>query len=48
MQATGYMKIVNISKDGFKDIYELKLTNYEILRMFGKMILKEEEGIKLI
>ena len=44
LQATGYMKIVNISKDGFKDIYELKLTNYEILRMFGKMILQWFSG----
>ncbi len=44
LQTTGYLKIVNISKDGFKNLYELKLTNYEILRVFGKMILQWFSG----
>ncbi|XME03429.1 AAA family ATPase [Lachnospiraceae bacterium C1.1] len=44
LQATGYLKIADISKDGFKDVYELKLTNFEILRIFGKMVLQWFSG----
>ena len=44
LQTTGYLKIVNISNDGYKNIYELKLTNHEIKMIFGKMVLQWFSG----
>ena len=44
LHTTGYLKAVNIVSDGFKEEYELKLTNYEILRIFAKMVLRWFSG----
>lgn len=44
MQATGYLKIVNITHGEAGDEYELKLTNYEIMRIFKIMVMSWFRG----
>ena len=44
LHTTGYLKTVSIVNDDFKEEYELKLTNYEIMRIFGKMVLRWFSG----
>ncbi|WP_026506096.1 AAA family ATPase [Butyrivibrio sp. NC3005] len=44
MQATGYLKIVSRTESETGDLYELKLTNYEITKIFKMMVMSWFRG----